>query len=113
TTMVAAVLPIFFLSVPGKDAGSDAALSYWAYTQSAAMLLLVVLSPILGAIADVSGSKKRLLAVFMGVGVLSTALYALVGEGQLWFAVILTLLGVIGHSGSLTFYDSLLPDIAK
>ncbi|HZG78562.1 MAG TPA: MFS transporter, partial [Paenibacillus sp.] len=77
TTMVAAVLPIFFVSVPGKGVG-DAAASYWAYSQSAAMLLLVILSPILGALADVSGSKKKLLGAFMLLGVASTALYALV-----------------------------------
>ncbi|HZG57535.1 MFS transporter [Paenibacillus sp.] len=112
TTMVAAVLPIFFMSVPGKFVGDDAA-SYWGYTQSAAMLLLVLLSPILGAIADVSGSKKRLLGAFLALGVAATALYALVGEGQLWFAMALTLLGVLGHSGSLNFYDALLPGITK
>ncbi|WP_309122747.1 MFS transporter [Paenibacillus sp.] len=112
TTMVAAVLPIFFVSVPGAGVG-DAAASYWAYTQSAAMFLLVLLSPILGAVADVSGSKKKLLGIFMALGVMSTALYALVGEGQLWFAVVLTLLGVIGNSGANSFYDALLPGIAK
>jgi UMF1 family MFS transporter len=112
TTMVAAVLPIFFVSVPGAGVG-DAAASYWAYSQSAAMLLLVVLSPILGALADVSGSKKKLLAAFMLLGVASTALYALVGEGMLWFAVVLTVLGVVGNSGANSFYDALLPGIAK
>lgn len=111
TTMVAAVLPIFFVSVPGAGLGNAAA-SYWAYTQSAAMLILVVLSPILGAMADVSGSKKKLLGVFMTIGVLSTALYALVAEGQIWFAVLLTLLGVIGNSGANNFYDALLPGVA-
>lgn len=112
TTMVAAVLPIFFVGVPGAAVGKEMAASYWGFTQSAAMILLVLLSPILGAIADVSGTKKRFLGAFMALGVLSTALYAFVGEGQIWFAVALTLLGVIGHSGSLTFYDALLPDIA-
>jgi len=113
TTMVAAVLPIFFVNVPGAAVGDDAAVSYWAYTQSAAMFLLVLLSPILGAVADVSGSKKKLLGTFMALGVLSTALYALVSEGQLWFAIVLTLLGVVGNSGANSFYDALLPGIAK
>ncbi|WP_199620462.1 MFS transporter [Paenibacillus alkalitolerans] len=111
TTMMAAVLPIFFVNVPGKLVGDTAAASYWAYTQSAAMLVLVVLSPILGAVADVSRSKVRLLAVFMGIGVLSTALYTLVGEGDMTLAIWLTLLGVVGFNGSLTFYDALLGDI--
>ncbi|WP_274363854.1 MFS transporter [Paenibacillus thermotolerans] len=111
TTMMAAVLPIFFVSVPGAAVGEDMALSYWAYTQSAAMLILVLISPILGAVADVSRSKVKLLGLFMGAGVLSTLLYALVGEGDLTLAVILTLVGVVGVSGSLTFYDALLGDI--
>src|SRR5690606_25202568 len=92
TTTVAAVLPLFFVSVPGAHLGDDA-VSYWGFTQSAAMFILVLLSPVLGAVADVSGSKKKLLVLFMGIGVLSTALFALVGEGQIWFAVALTLLG--------------------
>ena len=112
TTMVAAVLPIFFVSVPGEAVGESVAASYWAYTQSAAMLLLVLLSPALGAIADVSGAKKTFLGAFLLLGVLSTAVFALVESGQLWFAVALTLLGVLGHSGSLSFYDALLPDVA-
>lgn len=111
TTMVAAVLPIFFVSVPGAHLGDDA-VSYWGFTQSAAMFILVLLSPVLGAVADVSGSKKKLLVLFMGIGVLSTALFALVGEGQIWFAVALTLLGVVGSSGANNFYDALLPSVA-
>jgi len=111
TTMVAAVLPIFFVSVPGAHLG-DHALSYWGFTQSAGMFVLMLLSPVLGALADVSGSKKKLLALFMGVGVLTTALFALVGEGQLWFAVVLALLGVVGSSGANNFYDALLPSVA-
>jgi len=113
TTMMAAVLPIFFVNVPGAGVGDDAALTAWAYTQSAAMLLLVLLSPVLGAVADVSGAKKKLLGVFMALGVLATTLYAFVGEGDLWFAIALTLLGVVGFNGSLNFYDALLPDIAE
>lgn len=111
TTMMAAVLPIYFVGVPGAKIGATAAASVWAYTQSAAMLLLVVLSPILGAVADVTNRKVRMLAAFMLVGVVSTAFYATVGEGELALAVVLTILGLVGVNGSLTFYDALLPDI--
>jgi MFS transporter, UMF1 family len=111
TTMMAAVLPIFFVKVPGAVVGEAMAASYWAYTQSAAMLILVVISPILGALADVSRSKVRQLGVFMAIGSLATAIYAFVGEGDMTLAIVLTLLGVIGFNGSLTFYDALLPDI--
>jgi UMF1 family MFS transporter len=74
--------------------------------------VIAIVSPILGAIADSSGTKKRFLAIFMAIGVVSCAAMVLIGEGDVALASALFVVGNIGVSGSLVFYDSLLPHVA-
>jgi UMF1 family MFS transporter len=74
---------------------------------------IAIAAPILGALADHSGIKKKLLGGFLAVGVLSCALMVFIGEGDIGLASILFFVGNIGVSGSLVFYDSLLPHVAK
>ncbi|TYP71282.1 UMF1 family MFS transporter [Paenibacillus methanolicus] len=112
TTMLAAVMPIYYKSVAGQGLEGNMAENYWGYTQSAGMLLVAVLSPVLGAIADASGSKVKFLAVFAFMGALASSGMALAGEGDWLLASILVILGTLGFSGGNTFYDGLLTDIA-
>ena len=58
--------------------------TFFTYTLSAAMLIVAVLAPVLGAIADFSGSKKKFLAFFCSLGVGATALLYFVHDGQYW-----------------------------
>ncbi|NQT27610.1 MFS transporter [candidate division KSB1 bacterium] len=115
TTIMAAVLPIFFRNVaavtlPGSE--RHLATSIWGYTTSIAMLIVAILSLILGPISDATGRKKRYLAGFIIVGCLSTSLLVFTGPGQ-WMAVaILFIIGNIGFAGGEVFYDALLPHIA-
>lgn len=51
TTIMAAVMPIYFISVAGGTDGS------WSFTQTAAAIVVALLSPLLGAIADHTGRK--------------------------------------------------------
>ncbi|MFC4102974.1 MFS transporter [Paenibacillus xanthanilyticus] len=113
TTMLAAVMPIYYKSVAGKGLEGNMAENYWGYTQSVGMLLVAVLSPVLGAIADASGSKVKFLAVFAFMGALASSGMALAGEGAWLLASILVILGTLGFSGGNTFYDGLLTDIAR
>ena len=62
TTIMAAVLPVYYASVAGANLPGNLATVYWAYTSSISLLAAAVLSPILGAIADYRGVKKRFLA---------------------------------------------------
>ncbi|WP_127493103.1 MFS transporter [Paenibacillus glycanilyticus] len=110
TTMMAAVLPVYYSDVAGVHLAGNRAETYWGYTQSIAMLLVAVLSPILGAIADYTGSKLRFLSVFMLLGVLSCVFMAFAGEGDWLLASSLMVLGSIGFSGGNTFYDAMLAD---
>lgn len=113
TTIMAAVLPIYYVQVAGAALESHVALSYWAYTAASALVLIVLASPILGAMADFMGAKKKFLAGFMLLGVAATFGLAFVGTGQWILASFFYILGNIGFTGSIIFYASLLPHIAS
>jgi UMF1 family MFS transporter len=111
TTMMAAVMPVFYESVAGAGLADGKAAYYWGYTQTIAMLCVAALSPVLGAIADFRGSKVRFLSVFAFLGALSCLASFFIGEGDWLLASLLVILGTIGFSGGNTFYDALLPDL--
>ncbi len=111
TTIMAAVLPVYYASVAGASLPGNHATVYWAYTSSISLLLAAVLSPILGAMADFRGSKKRYLTAFVLFGVAGTALLYFVRTGDWLMASIFFILGDIGFAGANVFYDSLLPHI--
>ena len=113
TVVMAAVFPIFFVSVAGAMRGAEAATQIFAYANSIAMAIVAVLSPLLGAVSDVSGRKKRFLAIFMGVGVTAVAGMFFVQRGDLWLASALFILSIIGATASFVFYEALLPHIAS
>jgi UMF1 family MFS transporter len=114
TTIMAAVLPIYFSQVAGATLPSAAtATAYWSTGLSISLIIIAVLSPILGTIADVMRGKKRFLAIFAGIGIVGTALLVLVSTGDWILASIFGVLGRIGFSGANSFYDALLPHVAR
>ena len=114
TTILAAVLPIYYSQVAGVTLASPAiATAYWSRGLSIAILIVAVISPILGTISDIMRGKKRFLAVFAGIGILSTGLLVLVETGDWMLASILFILGRVGFSGANVFYDALLPHVAR
>ncbi len=72
TTVMAAVLPVFYSSVAGANLSKTTASSYWGYTNTIAMLLVAFSAPLLGAMADHGGIKKKFLAAFALLGIIST-----------------------------------------
>jgi UMF1 family MFS transporter len=113
TTIMAAVLPVYYSSVAAANLGGNLATVYWAYTTSISLLIAAIVSPVLGALADFSGVKKRSLAIFAFLGILGTALLYFVKTGDWLMASIFFVIGDLGFAGSLVFYDSLLPHIAS
>jgi UMF1 family MFS transporter len=109
---MAAVLPVFYSSVAGANLSKTTASSYWGYTNTLAMLVVAFSAPILGALADHRGIKKRFLALFAGMGIVSTSLLVFVGKGDWFLASLLYIIGMVGFSGGNNFYDSLLPHVA-
>ncbi|MBH0228684.1 MFS transporter [Halobacillus yeomjeoni] len=112
TTMMAAVLPVFYYDVAAKGVKESLAISYWGYSQSIAVLIVAILAPFLGAISDFSAAKKRFLMFFAFMGMTASILMAFVGEGDYLFASVLLILGTIGFSGGNIFYDAFLPEVA-
>ncbi len=112
TTVEAAVLPVYFHKVVAVPLPSHIATVYWGYANAAALLLTAILAPLLGSIADHTGRKKHLLALFAAVGVGATALMVTVDAGEWRWALTLFLLGSLGFGGSYVFYDALLPHVA-
>ena len=113
TTILAAVLPVYFSQVAGATLPSATrATTYWSLGLSISLAIIAVLSPILGTVSDVMRGKKPLLAIFAGIGILATALLVLVDTGDWVLASILAVLGRIGFSGANVFYDALLPHVA-
>ena len=113
TTVGVAVLPVYWSSVAAVTLAGPVASAYWGYTNSIALILVAIMSPVLGAMADFMGAKKKFLAGFMLLGVVSTAGLFFVGEGEWKLAAVLFIIGSIGVTASTVFNDSLLPNIAK
>ncbi|MFN2195263.1 MAG: MFS transporter [Anaerolineales bacterium] len=112
TTIMAAVLPVYYGRVAAANLPPNLATAYWGYTNAAALFVIAALSPILGALADFTGSKKRFLTIFVLLGVTGSALLFFVQTGDWVMASLYFMLGNLGFSGSLVFYDALLPHIA-
>ncbi len=119
TTIMAAVLPVFYSKVaaatihPDPERARVLASSAWGYTNTIAMLIIAFSAPILGALADHSGAKKKFLGTFAGLGILATAFLYFISTGDWLAASFLYILGRVGFAGGNIFYDSLLPHIAK
>lgn len=114
TTMMAAVLPIYYASLGAAGDSPAMMTSRWGFTTALAALIAAVISPVLGAIADFRGSKKKFLAVFMVLGVVATALLFFPNQPGDWFiASFIFVFANIGFAGSLVYYDALLPHVAR
>jgi UMF1 family MFS transporter len=114
TTGMAAMYPPFYRSLVEASGQADAtATAYWSYTLSLAMLLVALMGPVLGAISDHTGGKKRFIAAFSGLGILGTALMIFLGDDTYLLASGLFIVGNVGFAGANIFYESLLPYLAK
>ncbi|MCC6615559.1 MAG: MFS transporter [Anaerolineae bacterium] len=114
TTILAAVLPVYFSQVAGATLPSEAtATAYWSLALSFALLISAVLSPILGTVSDVMRGKKRFLAYFTTLGVIAVGFMVLVDRGDWALALVLIAVARIAAVAAGTFYDSLLPHVAR
>jgi UMF1 family MFS transporter len=113
TTVITAVFPSFYSTYAAKGLEPAQATARFGLITTISVAAIAIVSPVLGALADYSGVKKLLLGIFMAIGVVSCAAMVLIGEGDITLASVLFFIGNIGVSGSLVFYDSLLPHVAK
>jgi len=112
--ILTAIFPVYYRGL-ATDAGAapETATAYWAYTTSLSLLLVAVIGPVAGAMADLLGAKKRFLAGALCLGVFGTATLALLDSGQYFRASFLFAIANLGFAGGNIFYEALLPQVAR
>lgn len=111
TMLISTTIPIFFRSLAEQQVSEATASGIWGLATSAAVLILAVLSPFLGALADYKGMKKRMFAVFLVLGVVG--LLALSFSGN-WVAyLVFFIFSRLCYSACNIFYDSMLVDVTE
>lgn len=111
--VVTAVMPIYFKEIAAFGIPSQLSTAWWGYANSLASFLLVIMAPVLGTCADFPGWKKRLFALFLTLGLISTALLFFTGPGT-WFACLaLFVVARTSWGGANIFYDSFITDITS
>src|SRR4030095_7226578 len=111
TTIIAAVFPIYYNRVVAADLRPADATSRFAWATTIAILIVAIVAPLLGAIADFAAMKKKLLAVFLAIGASAPAAMFWIERGDWQFALVLFVIGNVGVAGSIVFYESLLPHL--
>lgn len=108
--LVSTIIPIYFNDLAGRAGISEVDyLAYWGYAASVATILVALIGPVLGCIADTENYKKPLFTLSMMVGVLGCAALSLPTSWVLFLAVFV--LAKVGYNASLIFYDSMLVDV--
>ncbi|MFD1418404.1 MFS transporter [Companilactobacillus keshanensis] len=108
-----AVLPVYFKSVAQNGGVTPAnATAYWGYANSFGTLLVSILAPVLGALADYPKAKKKMLNIFAILGVVMTFGLSVVPSTQWAWLLGVYILSIIGYSGGNLFYDSFLTDVS-
>ena len=112
TTVMAGFFPIFFKQYWSYGVDVNVSTAQLGFGNSIASLLVALMAPVLGAIADKGSARKKFLIFFAYLGVLMTACLFLVGKGEWAWAIFVYAMGIVGFSGANVFYDSLLPTVA-
>ena len=106
--LLAVYAAYFKQSVVGTAQGS----ALWGLSLTISMLVVAVISPFLGALADYSGRKKLMLFVMTAISIVFTGLLFFVQKGDIWLGMVLFIVAEIGYRSGQVFYNSLLVDVA-
>ncbi len=113
TTVMAGFFPLFFKSYWATDLSPVESTAAIGTVNSIAGLIIMTLAPVLGAYSDLGKLKKKFLAFFILIGVLSTGYLYFIPQGDWFLAAALYTLAVIGFSGGNIFYDSLIVSVSR
>ena len=113
TTVITAVFPAFFASYAAAGMAPGEATTRFGAITTVSMAIVAIAAPILGAYGDYTARRKRLLVACAGIGIVSTFALTTISEGGWRWAALVFVIGNIGVSGSLVFYDSMLPSVAR
>lgn len=106
------ILAIYAAYFKGHVVGGVEGSRLWGISVGIAMLVVALISPVLGVIADHTGNKKRFLGYFTALSVACTAMLYFVQKGDILLGMVLFILAEIGYRGGQVFYNSLLPEVA-
>lgn len=113
TTVMAGFFPIFFREYWAGGL-ADGERTFWlGMASSLSSLIVVVLAPMLGTVADRMGARKRFLLLFTVVGVASTGALAMVGQGHWLPALLLFTAASVGFLAGVSLYDALIVEVAE
>ena len=113
TTVLAGFFPAFFRQFWSLGEDPTQATLRLGLANGAAGFLMALLAPLLGAIADKGGHRKRFLVAWSLLGIAATTGLYFVGQGQWGAAVVLFTLGTLGFNGGVVFCDAMLLDVAE
>ncbi len=113
TTVMAAFFSIFFSSYWSLDQDSSVTTFWLGIANSLESLVVAILAPVLGAVADSGGYRKRFLVFFSFLGALLTGTLAMVHAGAWLAAMFVYVIACVGFAGANIFYDALLPAVAS
>ena len=113
TTVIAGFFPVFFKEY--WSTGTDAVVSTarLGFANSLASACLLVGAPLLGALADSAGARKKFLGVFTALGIAMSALLWFVPQGDWSTAALVYVLASAGFSGAIVFYDALIVSVGR
>ena len=112
TTVMAGFFPIFYKSYWASDLSNLESTAMVGYANSLSGLIVVLLAPILGAYADIGTKRKKLLLLFASLGILCTASFYFIPQGEWMLAAPLFAIAAVGFSGGNVFYDSLIVSVS-
>lgn len=112
TLLITTILPIYFNYLASEGGISSVQyLAYWGYAASITTLIVAVLGPILGTLADTKDYKKPIFSVFLIIGLVACVA---LGAAKNWIIfLIIFIIAKVGYSSSLIFYDSMLGDVTE
>ncbi len=112
TTVMAGFFPIYFKQYWSYGADVNLSTARLGLGNSLASLLVALMAPILGSMADQGAMKKHFLVFFALVGILMTFMLYFIPQGKWTIAILVYALAILGFSGANGFYDAMLPDVA-
>lgn len=112
TTVIAGFFPLFFKQYWASGLETTTSTLWLGISSSTASFVMLLLAPVLGALADINRAHRRWLSVFAAAGIVATAGFFFVGQGNWLLAAFVYALAVICWSGANLFYDAMLPGIA-
>ena len=113
TTVMAGFFPVFFKEYWSTTDSVTLSTWYLGLSNSIASILVAVLAPFIGAIADRGTAKKKLLIFFAFLGIIATGGLWIVNQGHWQIAILFYIIASIGFMAGNIFYDSLLPAVAS